>query len=114
MAVWPSTLPAALEGQYREVRQDALIRSQSDMGPAKVRRRYTATPTVVIHAMYLSDTELATLNTFYDTTITGGALSFSYPHPRTGATVTARFAEPYEIQKLANYWSVACKLEILP
>jgi len=90
-----------------------------DVGAPKMRRRYTGVITDVQCAWYMSETQVSTLETFFDTTLVGGSLSFDFTHPRKKTTVTARFVEPYTTE-LADggdndhKYLVSAKLEILP
>ena len=97
MPNWPVTLPVypLLEG-YRETPPNQIIRSQMDQGPAKLRRRTTAAVRLFQVGFMLSQSQIDDLENFYLTTLVGGALSFDFTHPRTGATVTCRFASPPE------------------
>jgi hypothetical protein len=65
-----------------------------DTGPAKVRRRFTTPITDFQVVQYMSKTQYADLDTFYHSTLAGGALKFEWQHPRTGTTMNFRFIEP--------------------
>ena len=55
-AIWPLTLPQLpLVSGYSESMPSNLIRSETDTGPAKVRRRGNAKP-VTVQASYIMDT----------------------------------------------------------
>jgi hypothetical protein len=114
MATWP-TLPAPIINSYSETLPDNVIRTSMDKGPAKVRRRTTANTAAMQYAMVLTAAQVATLSTFYTTTTLSGAQEFDYTHPRTGATVTARFTAPPTYSDInGRAYRVEVALEILP
>lgn len=114
MATWP-TLPAPLINTFRETPPDNTIRSQTDKGPAKVRRRTTAGPRPVQFTLHLTTAQVATLEAFYNTTTASGALEFDYTHPRTAATVVARFTSPPAYSDVNGLsYRAEIQLEILP
>lgn len=112
MAAWPSTLPAPLLGSYTEQPAPNVIRSDMDIGPDKVRRRSTSDLAKLEFALMLDSAGVATLDGFYRTTCRSGALAFDFPHPRTGATVSARFVAPYQVAHHdKGLWRVSVSLE---
>ena len=116
MADWPASLPSLpLADSYSETTTSGKIHSQMSVGPGKVRRRSTAV-TRTFSLVYLLDaTQKAAFETFYQTTLSGGTLSFNWTRPDTGATVTARFgpSEPaYSLAGLDFYASM--DIEVLP
>jgi hypothetical protein len=114
MPSWPS-LPAPLANGVQESFADNLHRTPMDIGPAKVRRRTTANPRPLSFNMLLSKAQLSTLETFYNSTVSGGALAFDMTHPRTGATVSCRFLQPPAFSSVNGlYFTVSVSLEVLP
>lgn len=115
MALWPDTLPAPALSTLQESPPDNLIRTQMDKGPAKVRRRTTANVRPISFTLRLTPAQVETLDEFYVTTTYSGADEFTYIHPRTGATVNARFTEPpsYSENEGAIY-NTSISLEIMP
>jgi len=91
MATWPATLPPPLAGSYREASPQTAVRTQMEVGPAKVRRRAAVGVRQLAFSMHLTLAELNTLRTFFETTTAAGALSFDYTHPVFGTAETARF-----------------------
>ena len=56
-AIWPLTLPQSpLISGYSESMPSTLLRSETETGPAKVRRRGNAKP-VTVQATYIMSTE---------------------------------------------------------
>lgn len=112
MATWPSDFPAHLINQYSEAKQDIALRSTMEKGPAKVRRRFTAAVTNAQLGMILTTAQVATLEAFYET---NAALAFDFTHPRTGATVEARFTQPPRVSDLnGQHYTVQVNIEYLP
>ena len=109
---------------------DSLIRSKTDAGPAKLRRRFSSTPSAFTFSFNLVDgggktaQEKATrLLDFYSNAsdgspagTSGGALQITgLAHPRTNGAATFRFlAPPIVTQVAANFYRASVKLELLP
>lgn len=95
-----------------------IIRSATDSGPAKMRRRGTGVSTMDL-SFILTTAQCTTLENFIKNTLLG-TKRFSFPHPRTGTTVEVRIVpsgegEFFKLQYLApGYWNTSLKFEILP
>jgi hypothetical protein len=115
---WPSSLPQApLEAAYNEMAPDMAVRTEMDAGPAKVRRRFTAAPRPFPGIEFsLTFAQYATFDDFYVTTLQGGALSFNWQHPITGASATFRFMPPPPRYRLgaSTEMIATVSLELLP
>lgn len=116
MPTWPITLPTApLMDRFRETPPDNVLRTEMETGPAKLRRRTTAGVRVLALTYLLSAEQVADLDAFYKTTLYGGALAFSFTHPREGGTVSCRFREPPVYTPVnGNYYRATLNLEVLP
>lgn len=117
MPSWPGTLPTGPEwSSYQETSPNVALRTPMDVGPPKVRRRSTAGIRPFTMTFLLTQAQVATLDTFYQTTLTGGTASFdSLTHPRTAAAATFRFVTPPQYQALGpNVYRASCQMEILP
>ncbi len=116
MVAWPATLPQTpLIGGYKETVPDLALRTQMDTGPAKVRRRATAGVRPFQWPAILTTAQVATLDTFYVTTLNSGALPFTVNHPRTTVSESWRIVEPPEYVPLSgSLHRVNLKMEILP
>lgn len=116
MVAWPGTLPQSpLVAGYSEEMPELTVRSQPDMGPAKVRRRFTAGVVKVMWSMQMTTAQLATLETFYVTTTEGGAIRFTHTNAITGAAKDYRFAKPYKKVPLTHdLFQVDLELEQMP
>lgn len=119
MPTWPSSLPTFFPAAT-DSRQDGTIRTPMDVGPAKARRRYSAVSRFVSAPVALSAAQRTTLDTFYATTLSEGALTFDIADPFGGATVEARFTAPpaYSFSgksgAAARWFNAVLSLEILP
>lgn len=96
LAVWPVTLPQALEVGVTDNRQQGFVRFEPSTGPSKQRRRFTATSRFLAGTMLLSQAQRVTFETFYSVTIAEGSLGFEFPDPLdfTSSGVETRFREP--------------------
>lgn len=115
MTDWPTTLPPPQLSSFQETPPNNLIRTGMDVGPDKVRRRTTADVRAITFVLALSKAEVAILDAFYNTTTFSGLEPFNIEHPRTEATVVARFVEPPQYQEREGVvYMVNISLEILP
>lgn len=117
MASWPATLPDFtnfLQDSYTEALADNVIRTDMEIGPAKVRRRSSAAPQLIEGRLRLKTAQLTVFKTFYEDTIFFGALAFDAVHPRTAAAISARFAVVPQISASGIDWIAALKIEVLP
>ena len=91
MPTWPASLPQApLVDGYGETPPDLIVRSQTDVGWAKTRRRATAGPTRITATYAMTGAQLAAFESFLASDIADRTLAFDWPRPRTGATVSVR------------------------
>jgi hypothetical protein len=116
MPAWPFTLPASpLVDGFRETLPDTVLRSPMDQGPAKLRRRTTAGTGALSLTYLLTRTEVDTLMDFFNSTLAGGALSFDFTHPVSGADLSCRFRQmPAWAPVNSEYFRAAVELEVLP
>lgn len=121
MATWPSTLPQSLNVDgYMTSSQDGRVRTSMDAGPDFVRRRFSAVTVSHAGTMILTTAQVATLETFFNTTLSGGSLSFDW-HPlgrhqdSPQVVLDLRFMSPPSYRALGNdRWQVDVALEALP
>jgi len=127
VANWPSTLPQAplLDG-YARGEGKAVLRSDMEAGPAKVRRRFTATASPLQYPLLLRPAQLQILRDFWRDDLAMGALAFELPDPQdSGATLLCRFteepswtaiaaADPDDGAGRAKMYRLSLQLEILP
>jgi len=117
-SAWPGTLPQKfLVDGYMEGVGDGLLEYQPDTGPSISRRRATAVPRPLSGNFEMTSAQIATLRTFFDTTLIGGSLPFTFPDPLTGATLLVKFQKggiPKWAALGGDYFSVGMSLWILP
>lgn len=114
---WPTTLPRQmmLDGQGENI-PDGLLRSENEAGPAKVRRRSSATPWELVGTFRMTNTQYDAFRAFVDATIAGGALPFEFPNQRDCAAYHLARIKPGDVtaSRVGPTWRVSIKLEILP
>jgi hypothetical protein len=116
--VWDVGLPQVPQKGFTESVGVNVIRSPMDSGPAKQRRRGVGTNTMDL-SFILTTAQTTTLENFIKNTLQG-VKRFSFPHPRTSATVEARIVpgsdgEFFRLRYLApGYWETSLKFEIMP
>ncbi len=116
MPSWPNTLPVSplLDG-FRETVPNAVVRTDMEQGPAKIRRRTTAAVRALSVSYLMSKAQVETLETFYLTTLMSGSLPFDFTHPRNSVSVSCRFVQPPAYGSAnGNYFKVMLALEVLP
>lgn len=115
---WPGSLPQKPLSNYSETTGVLVIRTQPDVGPAKMRRRGQRPDTLSVQ-YDMSTAQVETLRAFVQDTLMG-TTRFEFPHPRTGSVVEVRivpqgdgtmFTTSY---LLPEYWQVSLQLEVLP
>lgn len=91
-AAWPVSLSTkfmAISGLTEDAFTDPAIRTPMDLGPPKIRSRYTSIPTKIEGVVgMLTSTDVDNLIAFWQNTCAEGSLNFTWVHPRTGATTT--------------------------
>lgn len=116
-------LPSYPEKTFTESRGVNILRTPTDMGPGKQRKRGNRANIMQVQYM-LTKTQVDTLDTFLNTTL-GGVNRFNFPHPRLSSGTTLVLTEVrvvpqsngelFNIQYLApDYYKVSLTLEILP
>lgn len=118
---WPPSLTRTPRvSDLEESAPKVVIRSEVDVGPAKIRRRLTGGTRSFSVELDLTRNELATFDTFFTTTTKGGSLSFSWKNPRTGTTADFRFLNEPSYRPRAprgdgsEWWVVSFQMEMLP
>jgi hypothetical protein len=113
---WPETLPSApLIGWTEQIGKNT-IRSETEAGPAKLRRRFTSAPSNFVLKMSMTETQANAFMTFFETTLASGVKTFdNLAHPRLGLNTTEwRFLEePILLYMEYNVYAVSFRLEAL-
>lgn len=103
MATWPLTLQQKLNTEsFSEKFGETVMRTEMDIGPAKVRRRFTKSVDIITCSINLDFDEYDDFLIFFKNTVNGGATSFTFIHPISGSNINARFTEPPTITPLSG------------
>ena len=120
MSSWPSNLPNPTT-TFNIAPVDQTIRTEMDVGAARVRRRTAYRTDLYTTCWYMSNDQVAIFRYWFDTTtanggINGGASWFSINLPIASTQYTAvqaRFKGPYTITHLVGtYWKIDGVLEL--
>lgn len=79
---WPSTIPATLD-THQQSDVDVLLKTQTDAGPGKIRRKWTGVVTNVSGTSILTAEQALALIEFHRVDCKQGSLTFSFPDPMT-------------------------------
>jgi hypothetical protein len=115
---WPLALPQIPLSNYSETIGVIVIRTQTDLGPAKQRRR-AQRPDILSLTFNMSTTQCETLRAFVQDTLRG-TMRFGFTHPRKLTVVEARIipqgdGQMYTISYiLPDFYQIALNMEILP
>lgn len=119
MATYPTTLPGPLAAGYSLAPQDQTLRTDMDVGAARVRRRSTARLDRVRVAFTFTDAEMAAFRAWFDDSAqaAGGSAWFDITlRIGTGGAVAveARFTGPYSADLSGTYgtWRLTAELEV--
>ena len=116
MATWPTTLPTPIASGYAINPVDQTIRTQMEMGAARVRRRTSARNDSLNVAWVLSDAQLGIFRAWFDGNAAGGASWFTIPLAigTVGlVSVSARFSGGYTVAHIGGLnWKIAATLEV--
>lgn len=103
MDSWPVGLQQRLNADDFSVKfGDTTIRTDMDVGPAKVRRRLTDGVDTYSCSILLDIDDWDTLKDFYKTTLAGGSLPFLFTDPFTSMNDPFRFAAPPEAKPMGG------------
>ena len=114
---WPSNFQQLINEQGFQIEfGETLIRSESDVGPKKVRRRFTKPVDTYSTSINIFQTDAVAFRQFFNTTLNGGATSFYFTDPFTGLVEVFRFSKPPSIAPLgsAGYYRVSMNWEKQP
>lgn len=91
------------------------LTSSMDVGPSKMRRRFTKGIDKVSASINLEYDDKETLVDFHNTTLNGGVDTFLFEDPFTLTDIEYRFVEAPSIDPIGGRWfNVKMKLEIIP
>lgn len=91
-AAWPSIVPHCFIFDSMSTGVgNGLLASDNDMGPPKVRRRFTAVTRELNGILVMTYDELAALETFVADELVGGSLPFTFSDQRGGSDLLCIF-----------------------
>ena len=119
---WPASLPQELlQRGYSQREGDNVLRSQTDVGPPKRRRRFTAAIGKLSGQLMLNHADLATLLNFYKNDLKDGSLSFLFPDPlrpssgqRMNDMITVSFAGVPSRSSIGALFLVSLRFDVEP
>lgn len=115
MAAFPATLPKPLIENYGGTQDQAFIRTEMEAGSVRQRQRFSAANHQLNMSWFLTDIEMATFKTFFDTTINRGSDWFTM-NLNVGngfADYDTRFTKPYEYSRIeGHYWRINASAEV--
>ena len=122
MADWSSFVPYRFQqGSFSYSQQSGLIRSTTDTGLPKQRRRFTALVKEFSVNIIMTTLEFSYFEAWFNNTIAYGGLPFNFPDPFSGysTNVIARFKSADEIYTAtpngdSGDWQVSFTLEVVP
>ncbi len=116
MDSWPIGLQQRFNSDSFEVKYGVTsVRTDMDIGPAKVRSRFTDAVDVYSCSVMLDYAEYSTFITFYKTTLDNGVSSFLFDDPFTGNPEIFRFKDAPSIRAIGGRtFQVSMSLEKLP
>lgn len=86
---WPAYLPQLADVEFEQ--PDTRLTSSTDIGPAKVRNRYTFAPIPLSGKLVLNAQQTVQFLEFYNTTLANGTLTFNWEHPVSDVLHEMRF-----------------------
>ena len=110
MVSWPEKF-TILRDNFKDVFAERVIRSNMDVGPAKLRRRTILGVSGVQFSMMLQPDVYEEFRTFYYDNDAG---LFDFKRPDNGKVVQARFSSSPSASMNETMWLVSVQLEILP
>jgi len=110
---WPGSLPVYPRYGWQQPFGNNTIVTQTDSGPKKRRRRYSAAaPRVFTGQFVFTKAQFATFDTFYETTTKGGSLAFDFTDPVDDTTKDYAFeAPPTVVETHEDVFVVSVQLE---
>lgn len=100
---WPPQLQQLLNvAEFSVQIGSTTIRSENDIGPAKVRRRSTKSVDRYNCSINIDMSEYQIVYDFFDIDLNGGVRQFVFPHPITQVNTYFRMVEPPSFRPLGG------------
>lgn len=101
--IWPGTLQQLVsEANFGMAIGETVLRTDMEVGPQKTRRRFTKPVNSFTTSIYLTLAQYNTFYTFYNTTLNGGSLAFTFNHPITQVPTDFRFKSPPKVSSIGG------------
>jgi len=111
-SIWPATLPQCPAlNSWNETTQTNLIQFKPEVGPQKIRRKTVQKNWLGTAEFKLSNAQLATFKSFYETALQDGTLPFVWPHPVNKTSYTWTFV-PSETPEITRMTPNTSKLQM--
>jgi len=103
IATWPLFLQQLLNAESFNVEfGETVIRSDNEIGPQKVRRRFTKPVDTYTASINVFQSDMVAFRQFFNTTLNGGATSFYFDDPLTGVQGVFTFSKPPSISPIGS------------
>jgi hypothetical protein len=113
MAEWPSTLPNKMQlGSFAQESELNVIRTDMDVGPAKLRRRVKTGYRVIEGDVILTQDQLLSFISFFENDVKEGSLPFTWIDPIFETVETFRFTKSPSWSPYGQYFRVSLPLEM--
>lgn len=100
---WPTQLQDKLSSDnFTYNIGETKIRSDMDIGPAKVRRRFTRAIDTLNCSIQLKYQDFLILRNFHEVTLNGGVNEFEYEHPFTHEMAVFRMVVPPSMSPIGS------------
>lgn len=111
MLSYPASLPKPLSNSYQAGGVDPWVEDRPEVGSARRRKRFTRSLKTFAFTLRLTTEQLATLKTFYETTLDDGVHSFSWTDPADSTVYIVRFNERFGLRNISpNAWEASIAL----
>jgi hypothetical protein len=113
--IWPSTLQQRVnKDTFSYKKGSTVIKSDVDIGPSKIRRRFTRAVDLISCSIWLTIPQYTIFENFYNIEVAGGATSFFFNHPITGVQLLVRFTTEPDYRPVGGVdFAVAFTLEVI-
>ena len=114
--VWLVTLPQLIDAESFGLKKgETVLRSENDIGLAKVRRRFTKGVDILSVSFTMTTAQLALFEDFFDVDLNGGATTIAFDHPITGVPSEFRIVgTPDYKPRGGEYFVVTMQWELIP
>ena len=114
--LWPSDLPQFVQADsFENSIQDTNIVSNNDVGPKKIRRRFTEPTEIITHTMWMSRDEVISFRDYYKVNLKNGSATFKFIHPIFNVEAEWRFQTPPKYTNLGgNNFKVMMEWMMMP